>query len=82
MADVPKALQLPERAFKRLAVDLAGTYKLRGDLRRRSARGAQGMVKVWVAVFACSLSSAVKLYAVRDYSQEGFLQAWHQHIAD
>ena len=40
------------------------------------------MVKVWVAVFACSISSAVKLYAVRDYSQEGFLQAWNQHIAD
>jgi hypothetical protein len=36
--------------------------------------------KIWVAVFACSLSSAVKLYLCRDYSEEGFLQAWRQHV--
>ena len=39
-------------------------------------------MKIWVAVFGCSVSSAVKLYVCKDYSEEGFLQVWHQHIAD
>ena len=33
-------------------------------------------------MFACSISSAVKLYLYRDYSEEGFLQTWRQHVCD
>ena len=39
-------------------------------------------MKVWVVVFVCSITSAVKLYLCRDYSEEGFLQAWRQHTSD
>ena len=35
-------------------------------------------MKVWVVVIVCSCTSAVK----RDYSEEGFLQAWTQHTSD
>ena len=82
MADIPSELQLPERGFRRLAVDLAGPYMIKPDIRRRSGRHQDGRVKIWVAIFGCSISSAVKLYLCRDYSEEGFMQAWRQHVAD
>ena len=42
----------------------------------------EGRVKVWVVVFVFSITSGVKLYLCRDYSEEGFLQAWRQHTSD
>ena len=82
MGDMPAGLQLPERGFKRIAVDLAGPFLMKADLRRRSTRKEDGRIKVWVAVVACSLSSAVKLYLCRDYSEEGFMQAWRRHVCN
>ena len=82
MADIPRELQLPERGFRRLAVDLAGPYLMKPDIRRRSGRHQDGRVKIWIAIFGCNISSAVKLYVCRDYSEEGFMQAWRQHVAD
>ena len=61
---------------------MAGPYKMKADIRIRSTRRDEGRVKVCVAVFVCSVTSAVKLYIARDYSEEGFLQAWAQHTAD
>jgi hypothetical protein len=55
---------------------------MKADVRRRSGRKDDGRLKIWVAVFAYSMSSAVKLYICRDYSEEGFLQAWRQHMCD
>ena len=37
---------------------------------------------VIVIVFVCSITSAVKLYLSRDYSEEGFIQAWRQHTSN
>ena len=65
-----------------MGVDLAGPYLMKADIRRRSTRRDEGRVKVWVVVFGCSITSAVKLYLCRDYSEEGFLQAWRQHTSD
>ena len=73
MADVPRELQHPERGFRRLAVDLAGPFLMKPDIRRRSGRHQDGRVKIWVAIFGCSISSAVKLYVGHDYSEEGFM---------
>ena len=77
MADVPVDRQLPERGFKRLAIDLAGPFHIRTDLRRRSERKSDQKIKVWIAIFGCSASSAVKLY-----SESGFMQVWDQHTSD
>ena len=63
-------------------MELASPYKIKADMRRRSSRHDDGRVKVWVVVFVCNCTSAVKLYLSRDYSEEGFLQAWTQHISD
>ena len=82
MGDFPESLQRQDGAFKKVGVDLAGPYKIKADMRRRSSRHDDGRVKVWVVVFVCSCTSAVKLYLSRDYSEEGFLQAWAQHILD
>ena len=65
-----------------MGVDLAGPYLMKADIRRRSTQRDEGRVKVWVVVFVCSITSGVKLYLCRDYSEEGFLQAWSQHTSD
>ncbi len=82
MGDYPESLQHGDGAFKKIALDLAGPFKIRADMRRRSSRQDEGQVKVWVVVIVCSCTSAVKLYLSRDYSAEGFLQAWTQHTSD
>ena len=82
MGDFPESLQRQDGAFKKIGVDLAGPYKIQADMRRRSSRHDDGRVKVWVVVVVCSCTSAVKLSLSRDYSEEGFLQAWAQHISD
>ena len=51
---------------------MAGPYKMKADIRIRSTRRDEGRVKVCVAVFVCSVTSAVKLYIAWDYSEEGF----------
>ena len=82
MADFPESLQRQDGAFKKVGVDLAGPYKIKADMRRRSSRHDDGRVKVWVVVFVCSCTFAVKLFLSRYYSVEGFLQTWAQHISD
>ena len=62
----------PEPGFRKISVDLAGPYLMKIDVRRRSGRKDDGRVKIWVSVFACSMSSAVKLYICRDHLEEGF----------
>ena len=80
IGDMPDDLQHPEPAFRRIGVDLAGPYLMKADVRRRSGRRDDGRVKIWVAVFVCSVTPAIKLYICRDYNEEGFLQAWRQHM--
>ena len=82
MADAPEELQLPDPAFKKIALDLAGPFLMKADLRRRSGRGDSGKVKVWICIIGCSVTAALKLYVCRDYSEEAFLQAWRQHVCD
>ena len=82
MADVPEDRQLPERGFQRIAIDLAGPFYMRADLRRRSERKSDQKIKVWVAIFGCSASSAIKLCVARDYSESGFMQVWDQHTSN
>ena len=74
MGDMPGELQHPEPAFTRVSLDLWGPVMLRADIRRRSLRTGQGLVKGWVLAIVCSVTSAVKLFVLRDYSAEGFLE--------
>ena len=69
MGDMPKNLQGQDPAFIKVGVDLAGPYLMKADIRRRSTRRDEGRVKVWVVMFVCSITSAVKLYLSRDYSE-------------
>ena len=61
MADMPRELQHPERGFRRLAVDLAGPFLMKPDIRRRSGRHQDGRVKIWVAIFGCSCRCVVTI---------------------
>ena len=72
MGDIPSDQQHPEPRFRKISVDMAGPYLMK----------ANGREKIWIAVFTCSISSAIKLYLCRDYSEEEFLQAWRHHMCD
>ena len=82
MGDMPVDQQGEDGPFKKIALDLAGPFMMRADMRRRSQRGHSGRTKVWVVIIVCSVTSAVKLYISKDYSEAGFLQAWSQHRSD
>ena len=82
MGDMPEELQEMVGPFKKIALDLAGPYMMKADMRRRSARRDEGRIKVWIVCVVCSVTSAVKLYLSRDYSEEGFMQVWSQHTSD
>ena len=82
MGDIPVEQQGGDGPFKKIAIDLAGPFMMKADVRRRSQRGDTGRVKVWVVVFVCQVTSAVKLYIAKDYSASGFLQVWSQHRSD
>ena len=69
MGDMPENLQGQDPAFRKAGVDLAGPYLMKADIRRRSTRRDEGRDKVWVVMFVCSITSAVKLYLSRDYSE-------------
>ena len=82
MGDMPEELQEMVGPFKKIALDLAGPYLMKADVRRRSTRRDEGRVKIWIVCVVCSVTSAVKLYLCRDYSEEGFMQVWSQHTSD
>ena len=82
MGAFPEELQHPDPPFVKIGIDLAGPFNIKADIRRRSGRLADGKVKMYVVIFVCHATSACKLYLSRDYSAEGFLQAWAQHISD
>ena len=82
MGYMPENLQGQDPAFRKVGVDLAGPFLMKADIRRRSTRRDERRVKIWVVVFVCSITSAVKLYLRRDYSEEGFLQAWMYNTSD
>ena len=82
MGPVPEELQHPDPPFSKLALDLCGPFLVKADVRRRSPRQAADKVKMWVVVYVCHSTSATRLYLAKDYSAEGFLQTWHQHVAD
>ena len=76
---MPEEFQEMVGPFKKIALDLAGPFLMKADMRRRSERRDEGRIKVWVVCIVCSITSAVKLYLSKDYSEEGFLQVWSQH---
>ena len=82
MGDFPPELQYPDPPFTKLGLDLAGPFLIKADIRRRSGRLGTDKTKMWIVIFVCHTTSACKLYISRDYSTEGFLEAWTQHISD
>ena len=61
MGDMPEELQEEVGPFKKIALDLAGPFLMKADMRRRSERRDEGRIKVWVVCIVCSVTSAVKL---------------------
>ena len=55
---------------------------LRPDLRRRSARLKSNLMKGWGLVIVCAVTSAVKLFVLRDNSTEGFIEGWTRFASD
>ena len=79
---LPDRLQVPAPCFTHLGVDLAGPVLIRDMVVTKATRRSNIYKKMWVAVYVCLQTKAVKLYLLPGYSAEDFLLGWEQHIYD
>ena len=82
MAPLPNHLQVPAPCFTHLGVDLAGPVLIKDMVVTRGTRHTKVYRKMWICVYVCLNTKAVKLYLVPGYSAEDFLLGWEQHIND
>ena len=76
MAVLPARLTVPCPVFSHIGVDLAGPFLVRKEGDSRVTRRNTGMIKIWVILFVCLSTKALKLYVAGGYATEDFLLAW------
>ena len=82
MGLLPDRLQVPAPCFTNIAVDLAGPFYIKDMVVTKNTRRINTYKKMWVSVYVCLNTKAVKLYLIPGYSAEDFLFGWEQHISD
>ena len=82
MAVLPARLTVPCPVFSHVGVDLAGPFLVRKEGNLRATRGNTGTIKIWVILFVCLSTKALKLYVAGGYATEDFLLAWDAFAAD
>ena len=82
MGPLPDRLQVPAPCFTHLGIDLAGPILIKDMVVTRGTRHTKVYRKMWICVYVCLNTKAVKLYLVPGYSAEDFLLGWDQHIND
>ena len=82
MAVLPARLTVPCPVFSHVGVDLAGPFSVRKEGDSRVTRRNTGTVKIWVILFVCLSTKALKLYVAGGYATEDFLLAWDAFAAD
>ena len=82
MAVLPARLTVPCPVFSHIGVDLAGPFLVRKEGDSRVTRRNTGMIKIWVILFVCLSTKALKLYVAGGYATEDFLLAWDAFAAD
>ena len=74
MAPLPIRLQVPAPCFTHIGVDLAGPVLIKDMVVTKSTRSTNIYKKMWIAVYVCLNTKAVKLYLVPGYSALVVLQ--------
>ena len=82
MAVLPARLTVPCPVFSHIGVDLAGPFLVKKEGGSRATRRNTGTVKIWVILFVCLSTKALKLYVAGGYSTGDFLLAWDAFVAD
>ena len=82
MSVLPARLTVPCPVFSHVGVDLAGPFLVRKEGDSRVTRRNTGTIKIWVILFLCLSTKALKLYVAGGYSTEDFLLAWDAFVAD
>ena len=82
MSVLPARLTVPCPVFTHVGVDLAGPFLVKKESDSRVTRGNRGTFKIWVVLFVCLSTKALKLYVAGGYSTEDFLLAWDTFVAD
>ena len=81
MAVLPARLTVPCPVFSHIGVDLAGPFSVKKEGSRVTRRNT-GTFKIWVVLFVCLSTKALKLYVAGGYSTGDFLLAWDSFVAD
>ena len=63
-------------------MDLAGPFVVKKEGGSRVTRKNTGTMKIWVILFVCLSTKALKLYVAGGYSTADFLLAWDCYVAD
>ena len=82
MSVLPARLTVPCPVFTHVGIDLAGPFLVKKESDSRVTRGNRGTFKIWVVLFVCLSTKALKLYIAGGYSTEDFLLAWDSFVAD
>jgi hypothetical protein len=82
MIILPDCLKFPAPCFTHLGVDLAGPLLIKEMVVTKATKNTNIYRKMWIAVYVCLQTKAVKLYLLPRYSAEEFLLDWEQHIHD
>ena len=82
MSVLPARLTVPCPIFSHIGVDLAGPYVVKKEGGSKFTRRNTGTYKIWVVLFVCLNTKALKLYVAGGYSTGDFLLAWDSFVAD
>ena len=82
MSVLPARLTVPCPVFSHIGVDLAGPFVVKKEGGSKVTRKNTGTMKIWVILFVCLSTKALKLYVAGGYSTADFLLAWDCYVAD
>ena len=82
MAILPARLSVPCPVFSHVGIDLAGPFLVKKEGGSQVTRRNTGKMKIWVILFVCLNTKALKLYVAGGYSTEDFMLAWNSFEAD
>ena len=68
--------------FSHVGIDLAGPFLVRKQGGSQVTRRNTGTFKIWVVLFVCLSTKALKLYVAGGYATGDFLLAWDGFVAD
>ena len=82
MAVLPARLSVPCPVYSHVGIDLAGPFSVKKEGGSQVTRRNTGKMKIWVVLFVCLSTKALKLYIAGGYSTEDFMLAWNSFVAD